>query len=503
MRANNVIITIDYETWHPIPAGYEINWKNDMIANTYQLMDICERAGAKLTLMVEVCEYMWLKEKGRKEIYLLIEQQLKDAVHRGHDVQLHMHPNWLPELGAKYEAGKWEWNWEYASCNEYPGDLTKLIYRCKSEIEKIVKEVNPSYEVCAFRAGAYRVQPFQRISEALIKNNIICDTSVYCGGKSRARGYNFTKCQYFNKPYWASTYDPQIEDKFSCKLIELPITVWRKDARWFLDNSEAKVFASRFLSLNHQYFSNNNNFFVLIGHSKGEHDYASIEQQLQIIKKYPGVRYTTISESISSIKKELEMKRVDYAEQSINEVKEIMNYIYSEIEPKNCNNGGRIERILLQGGTLCYGYALLLYSILKQYGYFVIRITLVAKNMPKGRGKRKIDSHEVVELELEGKKYVLDATTNRIIPYGLKYILKNPNIIKERKDKDERYMNRQYFTYDSPSFYKNVIYYTKTREYIYGIENEGIKQKMIRTLRNLLFHIIPSKLRFYNIFICM
>lgn len=500
MRKNNIIITIDYETWHPIPQGCEIDWQNDLIVNTNALMDICERTGAKLTLMVEICEYIWLKENGKIEVCTLIEQQLKDAVRRGHDIQLHMHPNWLPELGAKNEKEQWLWNWDYASCNDYPNNLNELFYRCKTELETIIREVAPNYKVQAFRAGAYRVQPFDRISEALIKNDIICDTSVYYGGKSHERGYNFSKCRQTNMPYWASKNDPQNCEQREHKIIELPITVWKKNARWVLDNSEAKVFASRFLRLNYKYFRNNQNYFVLIGHSKGEHDYESIERQLSILKKYPGVNFTTITDCIADIKHELIKNSTKCVECTLAEVEEIMNDIYSGVMPKESNNGGMPEETLLQGGTLCYGYATLLYTVLRQYGYNVIRVTLVAKDMPKGRGKRKIDSHEVVELKLQGRKYVLDATTNRIIPHGIKSILKNPSLICERNNKDERYIERNYSDYDSSFFYERVLFYTKAKAFIYGIENEGIKECIKRLFFNMIFHILPSKVRVYNIF---
>lgn len=499
MRKNKIIITIDYETWHPIPEGCEIDWENDLIVNTNALMNICEKNNAKLTLMVEMCEYLWLKENGKTEICTLIEQQLKDAIRRGHDVQLHIHPNWMTELGAKYENGKWIWNWSYASCNDYPYNLNRLFYKCKTELEKIIYDVNPNYKVQAFRAGAYRVQPFNRIAEALIGNNIICDTSVYSGGKSKERGYDFSKCRYANMPYWASKNDPQKCGLIDYDIIELPITVWKRGERWFLDNSEAKVFASRFLQLNFKYFQNNQNYFVLIGHSKGEHDYKHIDKQLGILNKYPNVHFTTITESLVDIKEELQKNEPNYAEHSLVEIQEIMNDIYKSIMPQERNNFEGIEEVLLQGGTLCYGYATLLFNVLKQYGYNVIRVTLVSKDMPNGRGRRKIDSHEVVELTLQGRKYILDATTNRIIPYGIKNVLKNPSLIVDRKNKDSRYIERNYSNYDSSFFYERVLYYKRASAYIYGIENEAIKERLKRLCKNFVFHILPSKIRFYNI----
>ena len=230
MRENNIIITIDYETWQPVPEGERINWEEDLLVNTEYLMETCERVGAKLTLMVEVCEYFWLLEKD-EDFAQKVEKQLRVAVARGHDVQLHIHPNWLPQLGAEYKEGMWYWNWQYGSCNDYPYNLIELIGKCKERLEFIICEVKKDYRVLAFRAGAYRVQPFARISDALVKNGIIFDCSVYKGGKSIDRGYDFSKCKSHNQPYRASMIDPQKIDKNNSMLIELPITTWKKGTR--------------------------------------------------------------------------------------------------------------------------------------------------------------------------------------------------------------------------------------------------------------------------------
>lgn len=495
MRNNKIIFTIDYETWQPVPNGYSINWEKDLIENTEKLMCTFEKVGAKLTFMVEMCELFWLYDNNI-EIAFKVEEQIKNILSRGHDVQLHLHPNWMPECGVYTDGKEWKWNWEWASAETYPYDFSSLMAKCKEKLENIVREVQPNYTVKAYRAGAYRVQPFQKTYQALVDNNIKIDTSVYMGGKSKERSYNFSKCKSYNRPYLASEADPQISADTSA-VIELPITTWKRDNRLFIDNFEAEICGERFLNLDSKFFSHDKNYFVFIGHSKGDRNFQELEKQLIILKNYPGIEFVTISECFNDILNDVNTQS-NVMRKSIQEVQEVMEYIYHTIEPNESANTGDYSRILYEKEALCYGYAVLLYKILKQMGYKVKRITLYAKNMPNGRGKHKKDTHEVVELIIDRKRYILDATTNLVIPYSINELLKNPNLVARRKNKDDRYEKRNYYQYDSNFFYERVYAYTKNDIYEYGIKNEGIKKRSVRTLKNFVMHIVPSKVKVYR-----
>lgn len=498
MRKNHVIFTIDYETWQPLPAGYKINWKEDLFYNANKLMDTFEEEGAKLTFMVEMCEYFWLCENN-KEIAQAIEKQIQDIVLRGHDVQLHIHPNWMPECGVYTNGVEWYWNWDMASAETYPNDFSSLVQKCKCKLEDIVKAVKPDYRVLAYRAGAYRIHPFDKIYKALNENQILIDSSVYRGGISNDRGYNFNKCKHSNKPYWCKNDDAQLESESVHKIIELPITTWKRDGRLFIDNDEADLFATRFLALGKKYFEYSNNFFVFIGHSKGDHNFEAIKKQLHILKNYPNIVFSTIESAFEKIY-ECADKKVKQADNSIDEVKIIMQYLYENIEPREERDNDKVFGVLEKQKALCCGYAVTLYTILRQYGYKVKCITATACDMPKGRGNRKIDTHEIVELKYGGKKWILDPTTNTIIPYGINELLKKPKLAVGKINQDLRYKEREYYTYDTSFFYKRVVYYKKKRVCHYRIGCEKVSEYILRIVYNYLFHLIPDKIRFYNFY---
>lgn len=302
MRDILIAITIDYETWHPTVSEYEkrwqenniiIDWEKDIIESTYSLLDIADEVGVKLTLMAEMCEYIWLKENN-PFIAKRISDQIQNAIIRGHDVQLHVHPHWMPETGASYVDGMWKWKCEYAKAENYPFDLNKMIQRCKNELEAIVTPVKEDYKVTCFRAGSYLVQPFTRLYEALVDNNIMCDTSVYMGGTSSNRGYDFSKCKYKNQPYLPDKDDPANEDTINSVMVELPIYAWKNDKRWKFDNGE--LFADEFIVKSRNTCCETENFFVMIGHSKEWQDYEKMKKQFLKMQNNFKIKWVTLDE---------------------------------------------------------------------------------------------------------------------------------------------------------------------------------------------------------------
>jgi SAM-dependent methyltransferase len=235
-----VALTFDYETWQPIPPGEHIDWNADVFGPAQQLID----ADVPVTLFAELGEYFWL-DANDPPVARRMEEQWRTAIRRGHDVQLHLHPAWLPECGATHVDGEWHWDTRYAKADDYPGDLDALIERCVTRLHELLRPVDPGYRVTCFRAGAYQAQPFRRLSSALVRAGIHCDSSVYAEGVSVERGYDYSYAYTHGQPYFASPWDPQLRaapaEDF---LVELPIAV-AGGRRVMLDGKEGAEFDSR------------------------------------------------------------------------------------------------------------------------------------------------------------------------------------------------------------------------------------------------------------------
>jgi SAM-dependent methyltransferase len=718
-RRTLVALTFDYETWQPIPDGKQIDWAADIFEPTDRLLAMLGRSSAVATFFVEMGEYFWLEER-QPDLARRMEDQLRQIAERGHDVQLHLHTSWLPELGADCRQGVWTWDWAYAKAADYPGDLNALIGRCKERLEEIIKPVRPDYSVTSFRAGAYQAQPFERLGKALIAHGLIADSSVYSGGLNTERQFDYRNAYSRCDPYFADLLDPQLKAVPSEEVIvELPIFTPEPGRRWFVDGNEGPQLASRLrrfeeqrrhrpslrtmrfrrrvrelcgmaysmlggvrswvnrllpkalvyrLIAHHYGRPSGHGFYVAIGHTKTELRYADIESNILAMRTGLGVEFVGMSDmarlahaALSTGKRgaaqELEhqveressailseqrneaqsfhlqdmvpldctrvldfgcgagywsariaalypwmsvigidggqafidkandryvsdrvsFRRADflslpfddesfdcvYADNTIEHsfdvqatldeicrvlkpgrslvaalpldalnpdsdcdnhtwkttesqvrlrlersgfeglechvldtfrqlgmppfppsndkmlyvrawkrrepggrlarVAQAMDWLYGHVHPGQGNVELSAARILTDGHALCVGYAVTLLELLRREGFDVELVTMEAENHPRGRGSRSCDSHQAVELRLDGRTYLLDPTANVLFPHGIESLLDCPALAEGYASGDERWAERRYDLYAGPFWYERVIRYARRR----------------------------------------
>src|SRR5262245_15530206 len=140
------------------------------------LLGAVHERGAKLTLMTEVGQQfahqkLAERETWAREIVDAWETILREALTAGHDIQLHLHPQWLD---AKHEDGTWRLNYtKWAISTLPPEEMESILRNGKAYLERLLKPINADYECIAFRAGAYCIQPSATVSESLRKLNIL------------------------------------------------------------------------------------------------------------------------------------------------------------------------------------------------------------------------------------------------------------------------------------------------------------------------------------------
>jgi hypothetical protein len=87
----NVLYSIDYEIFWT----YNDDEVRVLIEPTERLLRQAEELGVRYTLFVDVLCLFRYRELGLHHFVDAVEDQLRDAVLRGHDVQTHLHPHWL------------------------------------------------------------------------------------------------------------------------------------------------------------------------------------------------------------------------------------------------------------------------------------------------------------------------------------------------------------------------------------------------------------------------
>ncbi len=92
--------------------------------------------------------------------------QLRGAVRRGHDVQLHLHASYF---NSRYEQGRWQQDWsEYNFAALEAERLNQIVRLGKDYLETLLRPVWPAYECFVFRAANWAVSPSQNVVRALV-----------------------------------------------------------------------------------------------------------------------------------------------------------------------------------------------------------------------------------------------------------------------------------------------------------------------------------------------
>lgn len=223
-----LVFTLDYELFGD---GSGDVFKH-IVAPTNVILDVAERHGAKITAFFEVVEYWRMKQEWESGNHMgydhnpveAMEKQIVDMIRRGHDVQLHIHPQWVD---AKWRDDHWEIdykNWRLSDFNTPSMTLKQLLSKGKQTLEKIIKPHFPAYECLALRAGGYNAQPSMEIVEVMRECRLKVDTSVVPGAKEQG---SLSLYNYSSSPsdvgHWfvgEKLEDPSDEDT---GIIEYPI----------------------------------------------------------------------------------------------------------------------------------------------------------------------------------------------------------------------------------------------------------------------------------------
>ena len=224
MKSLDIVLTVDYEI-HGNGQGEFVDF---CFRPTNHMLSIANEYGAKVSLMAEMEHYFAMKsypDVFLKEIRMF-EEQLARTIKEGHDVQLHLHPQWL---GAKLLNNKWVFPYNATSiallCDDYDLAYTR-VKKAKAWLSERLRGISTTYECVAFRAGFFQMQPSLNITRALVSNKILCDTSVVQG--LFRDGWN-GKLDYRSVPKQVGAYRALMNNVSiiddSSSIMEMPLSV--------------------------------------------------------------------------------------------------------------------------------------------------------------------------------------------------------------------------------------------------------------------------------------
>lgn len=184
-----LIISLDYELFlNDITGGVG----NCLIKPTMEFQKVCSKHGIASTIFVDAA-YLYmlntLKSTYPKlsEDYDAVVGNIKWLKSNGHDIQLHIHPQWYY---SSFDGRKWILDWDHYKLSDMPvEDAFAKFKESKELLDDILQE-----KTIAFRAGGYSIQGFDYV-KCFKENGILADSSVLPGAYavSNTHTYDYRK----------------------------------------------------------------------------------------------------------------------------------------------------------------------------------------------------------------------------------------------------------------------------------------------------------------------
>ncbi|MEI7912320.1 MAG: hypothetical protein WCK77_22025 [Verrucomicrobiota bacterium] len=219
-------LTVDHEIF----GNGSGDVRRHMVEPTERMACVCEKFGMPLTVFFEVEEFLAF-ERERENLLKAwgydpvpeIRAQAVDLIRRGHDLQLHLHPEWV---GSRFEGGRWILRSERPTVDslfETQEEVSAYINQRKAVIDALYQEAGCVRRVTAYRAGAFCAQPGVMLLRALAENGIVIDSSAV---KGMVRSDQHVHLDFggvpANRRHWQVSADVAVEDAAG-SVTEIPI----------------------------------------------------------------------------------------------------------------------------------------------------------------------------------------------------------------------------------------------------------------------------------------
>jgi len=135
------------------------------------------------------------------------EQVVMESFRQGHDIQLHLHPQWL---GASYQGrGDWKLGGDWSILNYSPQQIRAMLVTGKQYLETLLRRIDPAYSCVSFRAGSWCAAPSDSLMSILSELGFVFDMSIVAGVRydTPQVKLDYTPCQEPFLPYYPDMKD--------------------------------------------------------------------------------------------------------------------------------------------------------------------------------------------------------------------------------------------------------------------------------------------------------
>jgi len=148
-----------------------------------RLCQVYEAHGLRASFNAEIMQQLVHLRFGRdhdelRQLAQEWEEIVRETYTRGHDIQLHVHPQWSD---AAYENGSWKLRGAW-SILEYEAERARrMLEEAKDYLEGLLRPLDPDYRCVSFRSGSWCIAPGKHVLRALAELGIVFDMSIVQG----------------------------------------------------------------------------------------------------------------------------------------------------------------------------------------------------------------------------------------------------------------------------------------------------------------------------------
>jgi hypothetical protein len=170
------------------------------------------------------------------------DEVLIDAFRQGHDVQLHIHPQWRD---AQYVDDQWRLTSNWSILTYSAEDAFEMLSKGKDYLETLLRRVDPNYRCVSFRSGAWCIAPSPHMLELLVKLGIVFDMSIVAGVRYETRNIklDYTHCEEEFLPYYPVMTDARKVSNKTEPIICVPTNCFYASRKQVLLHHTQKVTA--------------------------------------------------------------------------------------------------------------------------------------------------------------------------------------------------------------------------------------------------------------------
>lgn len=135
------------------------------------------------------------------------EQVVTESFRQGHDIQLHLHPQWL---GASYQGqGNWKLGGDWSILNYPRQQIREMLLTGKQYLESLLRKIDPGYACVSFRAGSWCAAPSDSLMPILSELGFVFDMSIVAGIRNDTPQVelDYTRCEEPFVPYYPDMKD--------------------------------------------------------------------------------------------------------------------------------------------------------------------------------------------------------------------------------------------------------------------------------------------------------